>query len=85
MKPQEVALLNCLVARPMTTGAIRAACGISSPGAVVYDLRGHGIRIDTELVQVPTRRGRATVARYRLRPESAPKARRLLRQERVAA
>lgn len=80
MKSQSVTLLRCLMRRPMTTGAIRAACGISSVGSVIYDLREHGVEIKTELIPARTRHGKAAVARYHLGHKAATKARRLLRE-----
>ena len=71
MKPQCATVLRFLRKRPMTTGAIRQQCGVSTVSATIHDLRDLGCKIATELVRVPTRHGGATVAKYELK--HAPK------------
>ena len=57
MKPQCTTVLRFLKRRPMTTGAIREKCGVSTVSATIHELRGLGCRIVTELVRVPSRHG----------------------------
>ncbi len=67
MKPQSATVLRFLRKRPMTTGAIRQQCGVSTVSATIHELREMGCDIRTELVRVPSRHGGATVAKYHLK------------------
>lgn len=72
MSPQCATLLAALRQQPLTSLEILHKHGIYRAGARVYDLRGDGHRIATDIVAVPTRDGREShVARYALLPESS--------------
>lgn len=69
MSPQCAQLLAALRQRPLTSLEILHGFGIYRAGARVFDLRGSGHRIATDMVPVPNRDGKTChVARYALLP-----------------
>lgn len=67
MQNQRQRLLAALAKRPLTTGEIRRRLGIGMPATRVFELKGMGCRIDTEMVPVRTRyNGDTKIARYHL-------------------
>lgn len=71
MSPQCAQLLAALRQQPLTSLEILQHHGIYRAGARVFDLRGSGHRIATDIVPVPNRDGKTChVARYALLPDT---------------
>lgn len=72
MTPQCAQLLAALQQHPLTSLEVMQRLGIYRAGARVFDLRGEGHRIATDIVPVPNRDGKTChVARYALLPASS--------------
>lgn len=72
MTPQCAKLLAALRQRPLTSLEVMQQLGIYRAGARVFDLRGEGHRIATDIVPVPNRDGDTChVARYALLPDTS--------------
>lgn len=69
MTPQCASVLSALRKGPMTSLEIYVTLGVYRAGARVFDLRGAGHRIATDMVSVRNRNGEpCRVARYALLP-----------------
>lgn len=63
---QHADVLDRLRKGPLTPGEALSELGVMRLSAVIYDLKAEGHAITSELVEVPTRKGTARVARYTL-------------------